>query len=138
MVNSRIHSEGRSLNLPSDSMEWLEISIDVPPEFVEPLSTIFQRYGTGAVIENPSGFNPDEGELPPVPDTVNVRTYIPADDASKERKSHIEVGVNLINHLHPIGPIKERILPQEDWETSWQEHFQPLRVGKNIIICCTC
>jgi len=118
-------------------MEWLEISIDVPPEFVEPLSNIFQRYGTGVVIENPSAFNPDEGELPPIPDTVNVRTYIPADDASKERKSHIEVGVNLINHLHPIGPLKERILPQEDWETSWQEHFHPLRVGENIIICPT-
>ena len=119
-------------------MEWLEISIDVPPEFVEPLSNIFQRYGSGGVvIENPAGFNPDEGELPPIPETVNMRTYLPADHTINERKSHIEVGVNLINHLHPIGPIKERMLPQEDWETSWKEHFHPLRIGKNIIICPT-
>ena len=119
-------------------MDWLEISIDVPPEFVEPLSNIFQRYGTGGVvIENPSRFNPDEGELPPVPDLVTVRTYIPADNTSRERKSHIEVGVNLINHLHPIGSLKERVLAQEDWETSWQEHFHPLRIGKNIVICPT-
>ena len=89
-------------------MDWLEISIDVPPEFVEPLSNIFQRYGTGGVvIENPSGFTPDEGEFPPVPYLVTVRTYIHADNTSRERKSHIEVGINLINHLHPIGSLKE-------------------------------
>ena len=31
-------------------MKWLELSVDVPPEFVEPISHIFYKYGYGGVV----------------------------------------------------------------------------------------
>ena len=53
-------------------MKWLELSISAPPEYVEPLSHIFYRYGHGGtVIEQEGGFNPDEGELDPWNRSVN-------------------------------------------------------------------
>ena len=55
--------------------EWIELSIETPPEYVEPLSEIFYRYGEGGVaVEQPGGFNPDDGETsqrtPPLTDAA--------------------------------------------------------------------
>ena len=84
-------------------MKWLELSVDVPPEFVEPISHIFYKYGYGGVaIESPADFNPDEGEKAPVPETLNVRTYIPKDDSPDELRARIEIGVKLIYILKGI------------------------------------
>ena len=119
-------------------MKWLELCVDVPPEFVEPISHIFYKYGYGGVsIESPADFNPDEGEVAPVPETFSVRTYIPKDDSTDERRANIEIGVKLINHLHPIEPLKETEIKDEDWETNWKQYFHPIRVGRKLVICPT-
>ena len=119
-------------------MKWLELCVDVPPEFVEPISHIFYKYGCGGVsIESPADFNPDEGEVAPVPETFSVRTYIPKDDSTDERRANIEIGVKLINHLHPIEPLKETEIKDEDWETNWKQYFHPIRVGRKLVICPT-
>ena len=119
-------------------MKWLELCVDVPPEFVEPISHIFYKYGYGGVsIESPAEFNPDEGEVAPVPETFSVRTYIPKDDSTDERRANIEIGVKLINHLHPIEPLKETEIKDEDWETNWKQYFHPIRVGRKLVICPT-
>ena len=119
-------------------MKWLELCVEVPPEFVEPISHIFYKYGYGGVsIESPADFNPDEGEVAPVPETFSVRTYIPKDDSTDERRANIEIGVKLINHLHPIEPLKETEIKDEDWETNWKQYFHPIRVGRKLVICPT-
>ena len=119
-------------------MKWLELSVDAPPEFVEPLSHIFYKYGDGGVsVESKAGFNPDEGEKPPISDTMTIRTYIRMDENAVERRGNIEVGVKLVNHLHPIEPLREREVEEEDWESNWKEHFHPIRVGNRLVICPT-
>ena len=119
-------------------MKWLELSVDAPPEFVEPLSHIFYKYGNGGVsVESKAGFNPDEGEKPPISDTMTIRTYIRMDENAIERRGNIEVGVKLVNHLHPIEPLREREMEEEDWESNWKEHFHPITVGNRLVICPT-
>ena len=119
-------------------MKWLELSVEAPPEYVEPLTHIFYRYGEGGVaIESPAEFNPDEGETPPVPATVKVVTFIPLDESARERRSNIDVAVKLVAHFAQISEIKEREVEEEDWESNWKEHFHPIRVGSNLVICPT-
>lgn len=116
-------------------MKWIEFSLKVPPEYVEPISHVFHQYGEGGVVvESPAGFNPDEGELPPVPSHLIVRTYIPLDKRIDAKRSNIQVAVKLINYLHPIDQIVEKIIEKEDWESNWKEYFHPMRIGKNIRI----
>ena len=116
-------------------MKWLEISVDTPPEFVEPLSHVFYRYGHGGVaVEQRGGFNPDEGETPDAEATVRVTTYLPVDSTTDARRGGIDVGVRLVSHLCPISPLRERFLEQEDWEHAWKKHFHVLHVGKDLVI----
>ena len=118
--------------------EWLELSIETPPEYVEPLTEIFHRYGEGGVaVEQPGGFNPDEGETPPVPDRVVVKTYLPDDHTTDHRRSQIDVGVRLVAHLAPLTELRERRVSESEWQNSWKEFFHVLRVGERIVVCPT-
>ena len=118
--------------------EWIELSIETPPEYVEPLSEIFYRYGEGGVaVEQPGGFNPDEGETPPMPDRVTVKTYLPKDATTDRRRAQIDVGVRLVAHLAPVSELRERPVSEDDWRDNWKEFFYVLRVGRRIVICPT-
>ena len=116
-------------------MKWLELSVETPPEFVEPLSNIFYRYGHGGVaVESDGGYNPDEGETPDPDRRVTVKTYLPLNDSTQERRNHIDLGVRLVAHVSTISTLLEREIDEKDWEEAWKEHFHTLHVGKNIVI----
>ena len=119
-------------------MKWLELSVSAPPEFVEPLSQIFYRYGHGGVaVEQDGGYNPDEGETPTGDEWAQVTTYLPMNESLDDRRSRIDVGVRLVAHVTNISPLQERIIEEEEWQNSWKEHFHVLKVSPRITICPT-
>ncbi len=116
-------------------MKWVELSVETPPEFVEPLSHVFHRHGHGGVaVEEPGGFSPDEGESPSTPDFVTVRTYVPLDERVDERRSQIDLGVRLIARLAPVSDLRQRVLEESEWENAWKEHFHVLQVGERTVV----
>ena len=116
-------------------MQWLELSVKAPSEFVEPLSQIFYRYGQGGVaVEEEGGFNPDEGESRPEPTHVTLRTYLPLNSTAQERRNRIDIAVRLVAHVCPIPPLQEKVLEEEEWQNSWKEHFHVLRASRRVVI----
>ena len=101
-------------------MVWQEISIKVPQEYVEPVSYLFSRYGHGLSIELvESG-------------PVLLRTYLQS--TSKRRLARIEVGVNLVRILQPMGNLEIKDLEDADWESSWKAHFTLQKVGRRLVV----
>ncbi len=116
-------------------MLWVELSIDTPSEFVEPLTQVFTEHGEGGVaIELPAGHNPDEGEEVPVPERVTVTTYIPHDNRLEGRYSRIDTAVRLVAHVGDVSELRVRVVKEEEWQESWKEHFHALRVGTRTMI----
>ena len=116
-------------------MHWVELSIDSPPEFVEPLTQVFTEHGEGGVaIELPGGHNPDEGECAPVPERVTVMTYIPHDNRLENRYARIDTAVRLVAHVGDVSELRVRVVEEEEWQESWKEHFHVLRVGTRTVI----
>jgi ribosomal protein L11 methyltransferase len=102
-------------------MEWYEISIEVPFEYVEPVSYLFDRHGHGLSMEVKG------------PDRVLLRTYLPS--TARQKLAHIEVGVKLTSILQPLGELKVEPLPQdEDWQNAWKSHFSLLKLGQHLVI----
>ena len=101
-------------------MVWQELSIKVPWEYVEPISYLFSRYGRGLSMEAA------EDEL------VLLRTYLP--NTSRRRLARIEVGVNLVRILQPMGELAIKELEEADWESAWKAHFSLLKVGSRLVI----
>ena len=99
---------------------------------------MFYRYGHGGVaVEEEGGYNPDEGETPSAADWVTLKTYLPLNSTTRERRNRIDLGVRLVAHAYPVSTLQERVLTEEDWESSWKEHFYVLRVGDRTVICPT-
>ncbi len=115
--------------------KWLELSVRAPREFVEPLTSLFLKYGhAGVAVEEPGGFNPDEGESPPVSEHVRVMTYLPVGPTTKSREGSIDVGVRLMAQLGPVSRLRSREVDEADWQDSWREHFHTLHVGSRTVI----
>ena len=102
-------------------MTWHEISITVPFEYVEPISYLFDRYGHGMSMEV-LGAN-----------EVLLRTYLPS--TSRQRLAHIQVGVNLVSILQPLGELEVNPLDDDqDWQNAWKSHFNLLKLGRHLVI----
>ncbi len=102
-------------------MSWHELSINVPFEYVEPISYLFERYGYGLSVETIPG------------EHAVLRSYLPS--LSRQRLAHIEVGVRLASSVADIGELEIRALDRdEDWRDSWKQHFTLLRVGRNLVV----
>ncbi len=101
-------------------MLWNELSIEVPQEYVEPISYLFSRYGRALSVEKANN------------DLVLLKTYLPS--TSRRNLARIEVGVNLVRVLEPMREMEIKEVKDEDWETAWKTHFNLLKVGKKMAI----
>ncbi|MBI4219457.1 MAG: 50S ribosomal protein L11 methyltransferase [Chloroflexi bacterium] len=111
----------------------MEISIEAPGEFAEPLSGLFSKHSGGSIaVEQRGGYNPDEGESPPGPDTpVIVRAWLPVDATLDDRLASIDLGVRLISHLRELPPVQKREVIEAEWR---RQSFEPVRVGTRLLI----
>ena len=101
-------------------MIWQELSVEVPWEYVEPISYLFTRHGHGLSLENTG------------PDRILVRTFLPS--TSKRRLARIEVGVKLVNVLEPACMLAVNEIREADWENAWKAHYNLLKLGKRLVI----
>ncbi len=96
------------------------MSVQIPSEFVEPVSYLFGRYGNGLSMERA-----DNGEM-------LLRTYLTS--TATQKRARIEVGVKLIGSLRPIGGLQVQEIEEKDWQESWKDQFTLLRVGRRMVI----
>lgn len=101
-------------------MKWLEFSVQVPSEFVEPITYLFGRYGRGLSIE-------EVGE-----NRMMLRTYL--NTSARQSRARIEVGVKLVGSLAPMGALEVRSLDDIGWEDAWKTHFTLLKIGKTMVV----
>ena len=110
-------------------MAWQELSIQVPDEYVEPVSYLFTRYGKGLSMER---IRERVGERE-ASDRVLLRTYLQT--TSRQRLARIEVGLKLVSILEPMGELTITPLREDDdWQRQWRSHFNLLKVGRQLVI----
>ena len=113
-------------------MRWLQISITSPSEYVEPLTHLFNLHGEGsASVEHPGGYNPDEGETSNPNEWITIKGWLPFDATTDSRKTSIDVGVRLIRHFVDLPEIEEQEVNDEEWRN---QKFEPIRIGKNLVV----
>lgn len=116
---------------------WLEVSVEANAESVESVSEIMARYGynEGVVIEEPYSQDEDGDNLDIDPTRpVVVRTYLPMDETTEQRRTELEQG---LWHLSRIGGVGQPVFgerAEEDWANAWKEHFPILRIGRHFVV----
>ena len=122
------------------NVNWLEISIAAPAELVEAVANVFNELGSGGVVlEDPalivdlitSGTAETVAPTlqPPPGEQVVVKGYFIGDTSLPERMKTLTL--RLANF--PVQ-WRTREVKEQDWATSWQKYYKPVRVGKNIMV----
>jgi len=125
-------------------MEWLEISVEVDQEAVEPVSELFARLGyNGGVVVEQAVEGPqaeqnswDELQFPEIDPNrpISVRTYLPLDGEAEETRKRIEESLWHLGRMRPVGELRVRECKEEDWANAWKAFYGVQRMGKRIVI----
>lgn len=116
---------------------WLELSVEADPEAVEAVCEVLSCYGYqgGVVIEEARRPADDGLSLAPDPNRpATLHTYIPYNTHAAQTVRQIEMALNLLGHLRPIGPLRVRTLTEEDWGQAWKAYYPILQVGERLIV----
>lgn len=125
-------------------MDWLELSVEVDPEAVEPVSELFARlgYNGGVVVEQPlvgpevEHASWDELQHPEIDPNrpISVRTYLPLDAEAPDKRSRIEHALWHLGQMRPVGELQVRECKEEDWANAWKAFYGVQRMGRRIVI----
>ena len=117
---------------------WLELSVTSTPEAVEAVTEVISRYTTGGVaIEEPYDLYDDgQAHLPTPGAPVTCRVWIPDDASAEETRARIENGLGMLRMIDAsaVGALAVTRVAEEDWANAWKEHYQPLKLGRRVVI----
>ncbi len=112
-------------------MKWLEISLQLDSEWVEPVAELLTRYAPQGAVITPLDSTFDTFE---VQEPLLVRAYLPEDEELAERRRKIEEGLWHLSQIQPLPAPEFRSLEQEDWSETWKRNYRPLPVGDRLLI----
>jgi ribosomal protein L11 methyltransferase len=121
----------------SPAGSWIELSVEVDHEAVEPVVELFSRYGynEGVVIEEP--FTQDrDGDNVRVDTTrpFRVRTFIPQETFDSASLDAIRNGIWHLGQMRGTGELSVETRSEEDWANAWKDHYVPVRVGTRVVV----
>lgn len=108
----------------------------VDGESAEAVAEVLSRYGHQGVSLEQDGIPPDtwdESEIPPARSLL-LRAYFPDDTQLGAKKRQLETALGHMGLMYPMPTPLYRRLEEADWAEAWKAHYQPLRLGKRLVI----
>ena len=115
---------------------WIEVSLRVDGESAEAIAEVLGRFGHQGVSLEQADIAPDtwdEADLPPAQQLI-LRAYFPDDDRAAATKAQLETALGHMRQLYPMPEPIYRQLREDDWAQAWKAHYQPLRIGRRLLI----
>src|SRR5688572_6301075 len=116
--------------------QWVEVSMRVDGEAAETIAQELQKWcHQGVAIEQADIEEGkwDDGDTPPVSALI-VRGYFSNDSEAEEKRYQIERALGFYNMMLPMPKPEWKVVADEDWAEAWKKHYQPVRLGKRILV----
>jgi ribosomal protein L11 methyltransferase len=115
-------------------MNWLEVSLTVNGELAEAVADVLARFApNGVTTEQAVDFVNDEDEGTPV-GPITVRAYLPADEKLEEMHQKLEESLYYLGMIQPLPAPVFTPLADQNWMEAWKVRYQPIPIGKRLII----
>jgi ribosomal protein L11 methyltransferase len=122
---------------------WVEVSIQVDPGLVEPVSAAVMASGCagvsvsqqGGVSADPFAVHPP-AEAWPVDTPATVSAFFPLDDRVDATMADVKRRLTVLREAGIPVPLdlNLRVRDEEDWAHAWKAHFKPIRVGRRLVV----
>jgi ribosomal protein L11 methyltransferase len=117
-----------------DLMSWLEVSMTVNGELAEAVADVLARFApNGVTTEQGVNYVSDEDEGSPV-GPITVRAYLPADERLEETRQKLAEALFYLGMIQPLPAPVFTPLADQNWMEAWKERYQPIPIGKKLII----
>ena len=115
---------------------WIEVLMRVDGESAEAIAEVLGRYGHQGVSLEQDGIPPDAWDEDEVqtPQHLILRAYFPDDDQLEDTKTQLEAALGHMGLMYLMPAPRYRTLQETDWAEAWKAHYQPLRIGKSLLI----
>ncbi len=114
---------------------WLEISLTVDGELAEPVAEVLARFiPDGVVIESTGVATPPDDTEGHIIGPMRVYGFLPVSEGYEATRSQIEEALWYLGRIRPLPAPQFRPIQQTNWAETWKQHYQPIAIGKNIII----
>jgi ribosomal protein L11 methyltransferase len=109
--------------------------LTVNGEAAEAVADVLSRFAPeGVALEATRlDISPDTDEARPAGDVV-VRAYLEAGDELDDRRSQLEQALWHLGQLLPLPAPVYRPVAESDWAESWKANFQPIHIGRRLMI----
>lgn len=105
-----------------EAIRWLEISLILDPELVEPASELLGRIAPSGVAIEPAG------------EQILLRAWLAQDDATGSRVEQFEHGLWHLGQITPFPQPSYTSVPDADWETAWKRGFRAIPIGGRLLV----
>jgi len=113
---------------------WLEVSMTVNGELAEAVADVLARFApNGVMTEQAVQFVNDEDEGTPS-GPITVRAYLAADEHLDETRQKIEESLYYLGMIEPLPAATFTPVPDQNWMEAWKSRYQPIAVGKKLMI----
>ena len=118
----------------AEPLSWLEASLVCSNELAEAVAEVFSRYAPGGVLINSlTTFDQQDYEEKPTGDT-QVVAYFPMDNQVEQIRQKLEESIWHLGQIAPMGHLEYQVIADQNWMDSWKERYQPLELGKNLMV----
>ena len=115
-------------------MNWLEVSLTVNGELAEAVADVLARFApNGVTTEQAVDFVNNEDEGTPV-GPITVRAYLPEDEKLEETRQKLEESLWYLGMIQPLPVPVFLPLADQNWMEAWKVRYQPIPIGKRLII----
>lgn len=113
---------------------WLEVSLTVNGELAEAVADVLGRFApNGVMTEQAVTFLNDEDEGTPTGD-ITVKAYLPTDEHLDETRRKLEESLYYLGLIQPLPEPTYTLIGNQNWMEAWKLHYQPIPIGKRLMI----
>ena len=85
------------------------------------------------MINSVTSFDQEAYEQRPTGE-MQVVAYLPMDAELPTTKARLEEAIWHLSTICPLSSLSYRQIQNQDWMAEWKKHYQPLLLGKNLIV----
>lgn len=116
---------------------WYQVSCDVPAALAETVADyLTERSGCGVCTDNRNVDTFSTDDIPTTT-TVTISSYFSTPCPIEEHLAALTAFLNGLATVLPgyrPAPPTVSMIAEEDWASTWKEHFKPLPVGNRLLI----
>ena len=65
---------------------------------------------------------------------MRISAYLPVDSEMEEKRVRLEQSLWHLGQIQPLPEPKFKFIEDEDWMAAWKKNYQPIEVGKGLLI----